>query len=397
MNVVYVAPFGLGQKSTVWARTLPLAAQVVDAGHRASIVIPPWDTPADANTHTRQMGVPLIQVDTRGGLPFIWRRMLAAIHDLQPDVVHIVKPRAYAGLVQWSLWQRRRLPAGESPRILLDVDDWEQAWAPINGYPIHVARFLAWQEEWGIRHADAITAASRWLVERVHTYTPGTPALYLPNGVNSTDGGTQRAPTHLAPLGREETGQQILYFTRFVEVESDWLARFWQALRSRCPECRLIVAGNALVPGREESFKAAMHTLGHEDNTSVSWLGHVHGKSIDRLYAQVDCAVFPATEEPLQQAKCSVRLATTLIHGVPVVASAVGEQAGYGGGGSARLVAADAAPETFAAIVSDLLADGQARSAMIEHARDRLLTQYSWRRLGRSLIDFYEETTGDRA
>ena len=75
------------------------------------------------------------------------------------------------------------MASGRTPAILLDIDDWEQAWGPINGYPATTARFLAWQEEWGIRHADGITAASRWLVERAKAYTPETPVLYLPNGV----------------------------------------------------------------------------------------------------------------------------------------------------------------------------------------------------------------------
>ena len=37
-----------------------------------------------------------------------------------------------------------------------------------------------------------------------------------------------------------------------------------------------------------------------------------------------DCAIFPAADVPQNQAKCSVRLATTLMAGLPVVASAVG-------------------------------------------------------------------------
>ena len=81
----------------------------------------------------------------------------------QADIIHIVKPHAHAGLVQWLLWQRQRRqtsPAGARHRRLgagLGADQ------PLS-WP--VARFLAWQEEWGIRHADGITAASRWLEAR---------------------------------------------------------------------------------------------------------------------------------------------------------------------------------------------------------------------------------------
>ncbi len=54
--------------------------------------------------------------------------------------------------------------------------------------------FLDWQEEWGIRHADGITAASRWLVERAKAYAPETPILYLPNGVTLPAEPTRRMP-----------------------------------------------------------------------------------------------------------------------------------------------------------------------------------------------------------
>jgi len=192
-RITFVAPFGLGQKTTVWARTLPLARYLASQGHTVSIVIPPWDTPADAGKQWLDNGVTLINVPLGGGTPLIAARMMRAIDATRPDIVHIVKPRAHAGLVQWWLWQRRRLEmrdwrlgqsliSNPSPRIILDVDDWEQAWAAINPYPRLVARFLAWQEEWGIRHADGITAASRWLVERAQQYTPATPIIIYPTG-----------------------------------------------------------------------------------------------------------------------------------------------------------------------------------------------------------------------
>lgn len=385
MNVAYVAPFGLREKTTVWARTLPLAAEVVASGHAATIVVPPWDSPQDSNTRAEEQGVPIIQVDLRGGLPMIWRRMLREVTVLKPRIVHIVKPRAYAGLVQWRLWQRRKT-GGRGPAILLDIDDWEQAWAPINRYPAYTSRFLAWQEEWGIRHADGITAASRWLVERTERYAPDTPILYLPNGVTEPE-------YEAAPAGqpkRDDGSRRILFFSRFVEVEPAWLTAFWQALRPRLPHGRLLVAGNALQSGREERYVASMALAGADIADSVSWLGHIDREAIAQLYAESDCAIFPAVEEPLQQAKCSVRLATTLLHGVPVVASAVGEQATYGAEGAAQLVSAAATPEEFADQVYVVLQNREERRALADRARLRLLTQYNWARLGRDLVDFYE-------
>ena len=216
-RVCFVAPFGLRQKTTIWARTLPLARQLAERGWAAAIVIPPWDSPQDSGRRWVEQGVELTNVDLGGGTAAVLRRMMGEIDRIQPAIVHVVKPRAHAGLVQWWLWQRRRLGSAR-PALILDTDDWEQAWAPVNGYSPLLARFLAWQEEWGIRHADGITAASRWLVERVQAAAPHIPRLYLPNGV---------MPPAAGDLDWQPAGQRdVLFFSRFVEVAPAWLALF---------------------------------------------------------------------------------------------------------------------------------------------------------------------------
>jgi glycosyltransferase involved in cell wall biosynthesis len=385
MRILYVAPFGLGQKSTVWARTLPLAQQMADRGAQAAILIPPWDTPQDAGRRWQEGSVDLVNVSLSGGLPGILARMAAHIRRAQPDILHIVKPRAHAGLIQWLAWYAGPLLAGgkggKRPRLFLDVDDWEQAWSAIGGYGPITARFLDWQERWGLAHAHAITAASHWLTDHVRSRTPHIPVLYLPNGITP--------PTHSRPAEGGKSGDgptSVLLFSRFVEVSPAWMAALWRHLRQLRPDAILLVAGQGLQPGQEAAFRAA---LGGAEEPSVRWLGYVAGPELDRLYAQADCAIFPADQTPLNQAKCSVRLANTLLRGVPVVASAVGEQAHYAAAGAARLVPADASPVLFAQAVADLLADPAARSALSSQARHRLLTTYDWGKLGDQLWDFY--------
>lgn len=383
LTLVYIAPFGLEKKTTIWARTLPLAAALVRRGHRATILVPPWDSPASAGQQSVQEGVRIEQMPLGGGIPAVVARLLRRSAALRPDIVHIVKPRAHAGLVQWWLWQtRRRSPT--APKLLLDVDDWEQAWASINAYAPPVARFLAWQEEWGIRHADGITAASRWLMARVQAAAPSIPRLYLPNGVFPPAAPPAVPPEHSAP------GPRLLYFSRFVEVPPAWLARCWAALRQAVPDAQLMVAGQALAPHLEEAMRTALDPIGN-----VAWLGYIPPAQVGDLYASSTCAIFPAAPVPLHQAKCSVRLATALMHGVPVVASAVGEQAAYGAEGAARLVAEDASPEMFAAAVVEVLASPRDRAALAEAARTRLSARYNWPRLAAELEAFYFATIGD--
>jgi len=377
-RIAFVAPFGLGEKTTVWARILPLARQLVAQGDLVTILIPPWDTPSDQGLVWQEAGVTIVNVRLAGGLPCILGRILLCLHRFAPDVVHIVKPRAHAGLIQWILWWRRKL-FGKSPAIFLDIDDWEQAWAAINHYPPLVARFLAWQEEWGIRHADGITAASHWLMARAHQYTPSTPRLYLPNGIT---------PPVDAPSTPNSVTKQILFYCRYVEVSPVWLADFWCALHLSVPDATLILFGDALEPKRPAAFQAAMQARSPAAAARVRWQPYA-AELVDQLYRESGCAIFPAAKTPLHEAKCSVRLATTLLRGVPVVASAVGEQQFYGAEGAAALVAADATAEEFAAAVAQVLTDPRPRLQLQIRAQERLLHEYSWARLGQTLAAFY--------
>ena len=381
-HVCFVAPFGLGQKTTVWARTLPLAKQLVARSWRATILIPPWDTPEDAGRSWTDDGVDMVNVTVQGGTVATTHRLLRELGQRSPDIVHIVKPRAHAGLVQW--WLATMDGASSKARLLLDVDDWEQAWEPVNHYPWPVARFLAWQEEWGIRHAQAITAASRWLERRVRAYSPAAPVLYLPNGIDK--------PLVHADLWQPHTAGAVLFFTRFVEVTADWFTEFCVLLHAKRPQTKIIVAGTPVQPGLDEPFRRQVG--GSPATSAVEWRGFVTPAELPNLYAKTGCAIFPAADVPLQQAKCSVRLATTMLQGLPVVASAVGEQAAYGADGAARLLPAAATPAAFAAAVDDVLQHPEEQLALAAAARKRLVQGYAWTHLGQQLFDFYAKLLG---
>jgi glycosyltransferase involved in cell wall biosynthesis len=384
VRVAWIAPFGLRAKGTVRARTLPLARALAARGVESRVLVPPWDSPQDAGRAWEDGGVQVVNVALGGGVPATVARLIRGALDFQPDVVHIVKPRAHAGLAQWALRQAR--PALRRPcALVLDVDDWEQAWAEVNHYATPVARFLVWQEEWGIRHADAVTAASRWLAERVQVYAPAAPVLYLPNGVDARLLEREPPPAPLEPPGPPT----VLYFTRFVEVSPAWLVDFTRALYAQMPGVRLVVAGESLRPEGDYDFRAACAALDGTAAHPPVWLGGVAPESVPGLYAAATCAIYPAADVPLQQAKCSVRLATTLLHGVTVVASAVGEQAHYGAEGAARLVPPGASPTEFAAAVAGLLRDPDARAAMLIRARARLAAHYRWDDLAARLHGFY--------
>jgi glycosyltransferase involved in cell wall biosynthesis len=399
-SVVFVAPFGLGQKSTVWARTLPLAQHLSRQSIQTAILIPPWDTPAHAGLCWNDAGVELDNVRLKGGPPTILARLAQRIRKRKPDIVHIVKPLAYAGAVQSLLWMLRRL-SGLRCRIVLDADDWEQAWAVLNQRSLPVQQLIRWQENWGLTHADGITTASRWLAGQIQNCKPNMPLCYIPNGVyipSSIPDQAAYSPIQASTKRPDTTIQNttvpvVLFFTRFIEIPPEWLLDFCRELFAIHSSVILKVAGSGVNPLIEADFKQKFHAYSQANplyNDRIQWLGHIAPDALDKLFSEVSCAIFPAQPTPLQLAKCSVRLATTLLHGVPVVASAVGEQASYGAAGAAVLVEPDATAAEFARQVISTLTEPARRHALQIHARTHLLNEYSWPTLGARMLDFYQ-------
>ena len=157
-----------------------------------------------------------------------------------------------------------------------------------------------------------------------------------------------------------------------------------------------LVAGHACGPPRCASAgggrtpaKGTQRGLSHGSGAHARRLGYVPTEQLGEVYNRSDCAIFPAAEIPLNQAKCSVKLATTLLEGVPVIASNVGEQARYGADGAARLVPAEANPEAFAQAVLEVLSTRKEQSRLVQRARNWLLSRYDWSLLGDELLAFY--------
>ena len=368
MRIAFVAPFGMGQKTTVWARTLPLAAGLALRAHDVRVVVPPWDSPRESGTVLLHKQVEVTRVSIQGGLLPTLGRMQWRVREFRPEIVHIVKPRAFAGLTQvLELLQREALGAG--PVVLLDADDWEQAWTPALKAPAWLARFLAWQEEWGFRRCDGITAASQWLWRRAQICAPRVPRLYLPNGADPADAPVASSVRDAAPT--------VLWATRFAETSPDWLAACWTALKASVPACRLWIVGSSIEPHRDRPFRQALADAG-ADPAAVQWLGFV---------PRADCVIAPARASAENLAKCSVKLLDSVRFGTRCVASDVGEQARFRAWPNVTLVETTADADAFAAAVAAALRP-TAASAAARGARNALPT---WPELAAHLERFYRQ------
>ena len=143
MRVVFVCGFAWDPKGTARARAFPLAAELVKRGHEVTILLAPYDNPSQSSKKWELHGVQIVNVDVGKNpgvrhVPFILKRLCAAIRQYSPDVVHFFKPKGYAGAAcTWLLMRGFR-------RVALDCDDWEGwgGWNDVKDYPWVVKEYI---------------------------------------------------------------------------------------------------------------------------------------------------------------------------------------------------------------------------------------------------------------
>ncbi len=378
MNVVMIGPFGLAPKQTMRMRALPLARALVRRGHRVTMLLPPWSNPQDAGTTLMDDGVQIINLKLPPRIPVLFqllltfallRRALA----LRPDVIHCFKPKAYAGGVAWCVWQLKRLRIVRS-RLVVDSDDWEGAggWNDVERYALVLKRFFAWQERWGLHHADALTLASRALqtiawslgVERARVH-------YVPNGISSVN-------TVGACLERPSDPPTLLLYTRFFEFSLERLARLFARIAEQQPTLKFVIVGQGFY-GEEKTFVRLLQTTCASER--VTWLGWLPPNDLPDVFAHATVAIFPFDDTLLNRTKCAVKLTDLLSAGVPVVAEAVGQNIEYIVHGESGLLVRSGDEAAFVAAIAQLLDDAALRERLSVGARQRMGEQFNWDQL----------------
>lgn len=409
MNVVIVGPFGMRPRSTMRIRALPVAKTLAARGYEVTMLLPPWQNPEDAGRRWQEGGVRVENVPLPPRFPGVFqgiltlnlaRRALA----LQPDVVYLFKPKAYSGLTHWLL---ARLPQGRRPRLVVDADDWEGpgGWNELGEYTWRERRFFAWQERWGLTHADAVTVASRTLETLVWSLGLAPHRVfYVPNGVEDDPITRER----LAPRdgrGEGDTGRQrssrILLYTRFFEFSVRRVIEVFGYVRERVPDAHLLVVGEGLFGEEEELFRLAdqaglrverpgFHGSADRSGPSpaicgssgdITYVGWVDGEALASYFGRASVAIYPFDDTLVNRAKCAVKLRDLLAAGVPVVADAVGQNREYIRDGETGLLVDPGDVAGFGAAVVRLLTTPDLADRVGEAAAGDLRQRFAWEEL----------------
>jgi len=423
MNIVMVGPFGLRPKGTMSARALPLARALAARGHRVCLVLPPWNFPEDSGKTQLDAGVQITNIKLPPRVPGLahllitWRLMRATMAE-KPDVVHCFKPKAYAGLAAFVLWLGRLLHLTHV-RLVVDSDDWEGrgGWNEIEPYS-HLQRgFFAWQEQWGLTHADAITVASRTLQAMVWSLGfPPQRTFYIPNGSAGPNapptvwsattpivatGGTASTPTVAAPapdampalwsattpIVANEGTPTVLLYTRFFEFKLERAVAIVQGIVKAAPAAHVLVVGAGL-HGEERAFLSHVDAAGL--SAHVTYTGWLDPSELPAYFAAAQVAIYPFDDTLVNRTKCAVKLIDLLSAGVPVVADRVGQNAEYIEHGVSGILVEPGDTAEFVAWVVRLVNDATMRDSLGENARRRMSDRFRWDDLAGRLEDAYK-------
>lgn len=394
LNIAMLGPFGLHPNKTMRSRAFQLAKEQVKRGHRVEIIMPPWQTPEEAGKVWQEDGVTFRYVSLSGGLPLIVWRMLTAVRQFEPDVVHAFKPKAYSGLTLWCLWQLRRFNTGKRPLLITDTDDWEGAggWNDRAPYTAVQKHFFAWQEKWGLTHCDQLTVASRALETLAWGHgTPHHKVIYLPNSAGI------KTPTLIkvahaqkrASLGIKPDQPTLLLYSRLFEFNTGRLVAILADVAKEIPDLAILAVGAGLYDDEAATMRQQLKKTNLLDKMiDTGWLNE---EALPNVLTIADVGIYLMEDDLLNRTKCPVKLADMLHVGVPVVGEQVGQVSEYIVAGETGLLRPSGDHDGLVADLIGLLQDRELRGRLATQAKHHMQQHFSWEKHAKTLDYHYHQ------
>jgi glycosyltransferase involved in cell wall biosynthesis len=376
MEVVALCGFAWEPKGTARARAFPLMSALAKRGHQVTLITVPYDNPKLSRTEFIKEGVTVRGISLNARifrfleLPL---RVAKEIEAVRPDIVHIFKPKGYAGAIASILLRRGRVP------VCIDCDDWEGwgGWNELKPYPHLVKNYIDFQEKWLTRSAHSLTVASRVLLKRALEIgqTEGH-VFYTPNCVTRTQLTLLSSVSTTGSLAfKRELGltknSLILYAGHF-EPADDVL--FF---------CRSVIpalkqgASLALVGEGQEMPKVKRFFAAHP-GFNIHYFGRLSYLEYIQVVGAADIACFPYPDTPVYRAKCSARIIDYMACGKAVVTTNVGQNPEYIVTGESGILVSPNAETEFSSALLALLSDLGLRRKLGLAARERISHGFVW-------------------
>lgn len=385
MRIAMIGPFGFHPNKTMRSRALQLARRLVGRGHTVKIFMPPWQTPEEEGKSWNEDGVEVQYTGTGGG--YLGRAISLTRHVIHwnPEIAHSFKPKAYSGLASWWLWYFHR----SRIKLVTDSDDWEGSggWNDVAPYSKAQKRFFDWQENWGLRHNQALTVASKELESRARSIgLPSEKVFYLPNGPGiliAKNGGSSKR----AELGLGER-PVILLYSRLFEFDTTRLAGILSKVKDALPDLAVLTVGMSLFDSDAVGFKEAVGKA--ELEHAIVDVGWVEEAELPLFLQAADAGIYLIDDNLINRSKCPVKLADMLSVGLPVAAEDVGQVSEYVIRDKTGLLRQSGDSDGIASDLVALLQDKELRKRLGQGARELIEGRFSWERLAVTAEDAYQ-------
>lgn len=380
MRIAFVSGFAWEPKGTARARAFPLAVELVRKGHQVTLFLTPYDNPAESGQQHELEGVQIMNLDVgqKPGLrhvPLLVQRLCSAIRHHSPDVVHVFKPKGYAGAAcTWLLMTGSR-------SVVLDCDDWEGwgGWNEIKNYPWLVKEYIDRQEKWLTRRAPVVTTASRALQQRaIELRESRKGVFYIPN-CGTSQNNILHQETALSLTSQEAKlsfglrDEPVIFYSGHFEA-GDEIMFFCRTAAQAAHRCHATI----VVVGEGPGIPRMKEFLATQTGVTVRFFPRVPYEHFVRLLAASDVAAFPYPDNPIYQAKCSARIIDYMAMEKAVVTTAVGQNADYIIDGESGILVPPGDEAKFIEELQKLLQDAELRAQLGRKARQRVKDKFSW-------------------
>jgi glycosyltransferase involved in cell wall biosynthesis len=378
MRIAFVGGFGFRPKGTIQGRAYPMAAELVLQGHEVTIFVTPYDNLEESGREWMEEGVRIKGVKagaTPLSYPALLIGLLRAIENYRPDVVHIFKPKGFAGAAGSYL----RLKGYR--RIVLDCDDWE-GWGGFNDikpYPWVLKEYIDRQERWMMRSMPAVTVASRALLDRVHEVRGHSSGVYyVPNcGGSAGNRKTQEAARTQSKLDARRqlnlSDGLVIFYNGHFEPGDDIML----FCRTAAP---VVERNNAAIVfvGDGPDLPKVKNFFAQRPSIKVHFFPRLpYDQFVLSIWAS-DIAAFPYPDNPVHRSKCSLRVIDYMAMGKPVITSSVGQNREYIVDGESGVLAPAEDESAFSAKLELLLRNPALRTRLGENAEKRIREKFSW-------------------
>jgi phosphatidylinositol alpha-mannosyltransferase len=377
MKIALVSPYDWHTPGGVNRHVDALATQLGMHGHEVRILAPASGTVADPRVIVagRPVSVPASGSSARIALdPWLGRRVRRILEQEQFDVVHVHEPLMPTLSIQVLRNSRKANPA------VVNVGTFHARKDGGNRLYAYGRRLL---KRW-FRHLDGKIAVSPPAAEYVSRYFPGYYNI-IPNGIDIArweDPAIERLPEF------DDGSINILYVGRAEKRKGlPYLIRAFGIVNARMPGARLIVVGPD-----SRRWRRYRHSVIASGRRGIVFVDGVSDAVLPRFHrtAQIFCS--PATGHESQ----GYVLLEAMAAGLPVVASNID---GYASVLTDGVEGSLVPPRDVFALADALTAlanDGAAR-ARLGAAGRRRAEHYSWPRVTRQLLAYYDRLRDARA